>query len=31
MALLWSAIAAVITAVIGVIVYFVYTKLLVKK
>ena len=31
MALLWSAIAAVITAVIGVIVYFVYTKFLVKQ
>jgi hypothetical protein len=30
-ALLWSVIAAAITAVIGVIVYFVYTKLLVKK
>jgi hypothetical protein len=31
MSLLWSAIAAVITAVIGVIVYFVYIKFLVKK
>lgn len=31
MALLWAAIAAVVTAVIGVIVFFVYTKFLVKK
>ena len=29
--LLWGAIAGVITAVLGVIIYFVYTKLLVKK
>jgi hypothetical protein len=29
--LLWGAIAAVITAVIGVIVFLVYTKLLAKK
>ena len=29
--LLWGAIAAVITAVIGVIVFFIYTKLLVRK
>ena len=31
MSLLWGGIAAAIAAVLGVIVYFVYTKLLVKK
>ena len=30
-ALLWGVISAAITAVLGVIVYFIYTKLLVKK
>jgi len=30
-AVLWGVIAAAIAAVVGVIVYFVYTKLLVKK